>query len=162
MLALVLFTSACEKEETNSEQSTMPNTFSLVFMLVDSAGNNLLPRDLPDDPVFNPLDFSAHSPRNDSIGYYTRYTTDSSGHLFWVRENMNDIKNSPGYQHDSTFVLYPCFGSDCDTVVVYKKTPYPRTGDSTSMGCFAERLVWNSDTISNYYCTIIHLKKFQP
>lgn len=156
LLALSLMATACEKKTTEPEPEDPAPTFYIAFILADSAGNNLLPYNLPEDPVFDPEDFSALSDRNDSIGYYTRNS--KLGHVFWMRGGFYEITNDPDYQKDSTFVFYPFFGQDSDTVTIYK-TSFS-LADTLTAECFAEMIIWNRDTFHNYHCTLLPIQNF--
>lgn len=157
LLALGLTASACE-DKIEQKELTLEPKFRLTFILSDSAGHNILPYNLPDDPIFYPEGFSAHSHWNDSIGKVIRHR--EYGYFFSMTEKLGNITNDPVFQRDSTFTFYPCFKTDCDTVTIYKTNVRPDDIDSLVLGCSAQKIIWNHDTFYDYHCSPLPIEKF--
>lgn len=135
---------SCDKSSIGPESGDPPRTFRINFIISDTAGNNLLPYNLPDDPVVNPYSFHASADWNDSIGGVYITTT---GYVFKMFVKYHDLMNNTGFQQDSTFNMYPCFGGQCDTVTIFHPIDFGE--------CDAKAVYWGSDTTFNYRCTLI-------
>lgn len=110
---------SCDKSSTGPENGDPPRTFWINFIISDSAGNNLLPYNLPENPIVDPNSFHASSDWNDSIGRYLRHP--EHGFIFQMAAKYYDFMYNPDFQQDSTFNMYPCFGGLCDTVTIYHR-----------------------------------------
>jgi hypothetical protein len=150
ILSVGLIASSCIRNNEQSEPVYPIPPFTVTFRLVDSAGNNILPYNLPADPVFDPADFSAHSKWSGNIGDVRR--SPHSGHTFQMREKLSNITHDPNFQRDSSFRFYPCFKLDCDTVIIHKPKLVNGWNDSIFWGT-AQKLIWNRDTFKNYHHT---------
>lgn len=141
IFSIIALTCSCDKSPTGPGDGDPPRTFLINFMLVDSAGNNLLPYDLRDNPIVDPYSFHASSDWNDDIGRYLHHQ--EHGFIFQMSQEYYDFMYDPAFQQDSTFRMYPCFGSRCDTFTV----SHPIDGS-----CQAKAIYWGSDTTFNYQC----------
>jgi hypothetical protein len=146
-LILILLLPSCVKEQENVVPGPV-KSFGISFILVDSLGNNVLPYELPPNPIVDPDQFTASSDISGNIGHY--YRNQEVGHFFIMGNDVLDIQSTFTYMEDSTFYFYPCFGEQCDTVQVLKKGFFNQ--DSTASSCYADRIVWSADTFYNYYC----------
>lgn len=118
--------------------------------MADSSGENLLPSILPENPVVDPNSFTAHSNLNQDIGIYTKHP--EFGHIFRIQESLSEIWNSERWQEDSTFQFIACFSEQCDTLKIYKPII---SAQEVELSCFATEIIWGSDTIRNYNCSLI-------
>lgn len=139
---------SCNKER-DYVSDPGPN-FKVAFIITDSSGNNLLPHDLPENPVVNPADYSAIGLNGKQIGEYSR--DQELGHIFRMIHNSREITESTEYLEDSVFVFYPCFNENCDTVQIYKNDFY---NQDTVWQCTAQQIIWNNDTLGKYYCELL-------
>lgn len=150
-----LFFSCVKDDDGTGSGGDPPLSYNLSFYFSDSLGNNLLPYDLPENPIVNPESFYAYSDREDDIGHYTR--SDEYGYYFVMSELIYTIQtDTNGWQQDSIFYFYPCFGQDCDTIKIYK----PDIGNgiinnNESPNCSAQWIVYQSDTLDTPYCRLI-------
>ena len=78
------------------------------------------------------------------------------GHTFRMSVTMDEIKENPGWQQDSTFRFYPVIGSDIDTVTIYK-TSFLLTNPGDM--CFANSIIWNQDTLGEYQGELLSIQK---
>ncbi|WP_417610873.1 hypothetical protein [Owenweeksia hongkongensis] len=140
---------SCNKAELKESEPHYPAdpVFTVSFVLVDAAGNSLLPH-----LNFDPSDFRASSNNNDSIGY-------NLGTVLFMRESFDDIISDPSYSQDSMFVFYPCFNADCDTVFIKKTDFFSKSDSVQGKGCSADQVIWGLDTIFEYRCTKLEIHK---
>lgn len=160
--ALLLSLSSCKKVTNDPPEGSPAPEFWITFILVDSAGNNLLPYPLPPNPVFDPDDFWAYSDRGNDLmnttnvnSYY--YPSINGGYAFLMVEGFYEIRNDPDFQQDSIFTWYACFGEVCDTVVIHKN--HFRLDMEPTAECSAQKIIWGQDTIRDYHCTAIPIYK---
>lgn len=146
LLIVVTLQSSCKKEP----EGFPPARFYISFEFVDSLGNNVLPYDLPKNPIINPENFTAYSDRNIDIGSIFR---GSNGYFFGIQELQPDIRNDSLYLKDSIITFYPCFDKVCDTIYIVKKN-WKSTVNSLS-SCSADKVIWGNDTIYNLNCVRI-------
>lgn len=143
ILTLVFF--SCDKSSTGPESDDPTPTFSILFIIADSAGNNLLPYNLPDNPIVDPYSFHASSDWRSDIDTFIRHP--EHGFLFTMTVEYYEFMDDPGFQQDSTFNMYPCFNGQCDTVTIYHPIDFGE--------CDAKAVYWGSDTTFNYHCNRI-------
>ncbi|MFN2430586.1 MAG: hypothetical protein ABR574_11255 [Cryomorphaceae bacterium] len=146
-IGLCLF--SCGKDDDGSGGGEPPPEFRLSFYLADSLGNNLLPYDLPENPVVNPESFYAYSDRIDDIGIYFR--SEDYGYGFRISEQFYYILNDFNWQQDSVFYFYSCFAMQCDTIKIYKPDFVNGTNDEPA-SCSAEWIIFQTDTLDLPYC----------
>lgn len=150
-----LFFSCVKDDDGTGSGGDPPLSYNLSFYFSDSLGNNLLPYDLPENPIVDPESFYAYSDREDNIGRYIR--TEANGYTFEMSELMYNIHtDTTGWQQDSIIYFYPCFGQVCDTVEIYKTD----IGTGTRFNddwphCSAQWIIYQSDTLEMPYCRII-------
>lgn len=140
---------SCAKDDEASESDDYPSYFEMSFYFADSLGNNLLPYNLPQNPIVNPESFYAYSNRMDDIGIYFR--SEEDGYRFRIREQFYYILNDSNWQQDSIFYFYACFEQECDTIKIYKPDFINGTNDEPA-SCSAEWIIYQADTLDLPHC----------
>lgn len=141
MIVFTLFTFLvwqCGKKEPEGEPADLLSPHCIVFILTDSTGQNVLPQNLPEDPVVDPFSFQAFSELSSitNIGTTEISTTAIIDGYYFKTSEFPNISERDLIGEDTTYTLCICFSNFCDTVLLpFKKNL---------------KVIWGKDTINDY------------